>query len=161
MMVNKQSSMKNIRTSYKQYKQDCKDTVDIKTYITIATLYIKFILSKVFEGFEVTIPAKLGTLKIIGTKQEIKFDEDGNIKGLSPNWRQTKELWEKNPEAKERKQIIFNTNEHSDGVRYKFLWSKRRVLITNKTIYSLRMTRDNKREVFRQVTQGKEYLTTN
>lgn len=153
--------MKNIRTSYKQYKEECKDVVDIKTYITISTLYIKFILSKVFEGFEVTIPARLGSLKIIGTKQEVKFDENGKITGLSPNWRKTKELWESNPQAKENKQIIYNTNEHSSGIRYKFLWSKRRVLILNKTLYSLRMTRANKRQVFQEVTRGKEYITIN
>lgn len=150
--------MKNIRTSYQEYKKESITPVDIKTYVLISTLYIKFIMSKVFGGDEITLPSKMGTLRIVGTKQKVEFDEDGKVVGLSPNWRKTKELWENNPEAKSKKQIVYNTNEHSSGIRYKFLWSKRRLLVTNKTIYSLRMTRDNKRQVFKKVSEGKEYI---
>lgn len=149
--------MKNIRTSYRQYKKECTNTVDIKTYIDISTRYIKFLMDKVLEGLEVTLPSRLGTLRITGTKQEIKF-EDGKVKGLSPNWRKTMELWESSPEAKEKKQLVYNTNEHSDGIRYKYIWSKRRVLVTNKTLYSLRMTRENKRRIYKAVMAGKEYV---
>ncbi len=149
--------MKNIRTSYRQYKKECEEVVDIKTYIDIATRYIKFLMEKVVEGYEVTLPSRLGSLKIVGTKQEIRFEE-GKVKGLSPNWKRTKELWESNPEAKEKKQLVYNTNEHSDGIRYKYIWSKRRVLVTNKTLYSLRMTRENKRRIYKAVMAGKEYV---
>lgn len=153
--------MKNIRTSYTQYKRECKDIVDIKTYLLISSLYIKFLMEKVIEGFEVTLPAMMGTLKIVGLQQKVRFDEDGKIIGLSPNWKKTMEFWNSNPQAKEEKKLIYNTNEHSSGIRYKFLWSKRRILTSNKTIYSLIMTRANKREVYHKVINGKEYLTCN
>ena len=117
--------MKNIRSSYREYKKNFSNTVDIKTYIEISTKYIKFLMSKVFEGEEVTLPARLGTIRIVGTRQEVKVDENGNIKGLSPNWKKTKELWDSNSEAKANKKLIYNTNEHSSGIRYKFIWSKK------------------------------------
>ena len=80
--------MKNIRTSYRQYKKDCQNTVNINTYIDISTRYIKFLMDKVVDGYEVTLPSRLGTLRVYGIKQEIKF-VDGKIKGLSPNWQKT------------------------------------------------------------------------
>lgn len=36
---------------------------------------------------------KMGTLHIVRRKQKVQIDENGNIKGLSPNWRKTKELF--------------------------------------------------------------------
>ena len=149
--------MKNIRTSYKKKKKDCQNTVNINTYIDISTRYIKFLMDKVVDGYEVTLPSRLGTLRVYGIKQEIKF-VDGKIKGLSPNWQKTLALWKVNPEAKDKKQIVYNTNEHSGGMRYKFIWSKNRVLVLNKYLYSLRMTRENKRKIYKAVMAGKEYL---
>ena len=67
---------------------------------------------------------------------ESQFDENGNPI-LPPNWAKTKELWEKNPEAKAKKQLVYCTNDHTNGIRYKIIWSKRRVLVENKTLYSL------------------------
>lgn len=152
--------MKNIRSSYKEYKKNTDKPVDIKTYILISTMYINFILEKVFSGYEITLPFRLGSLKIIGNKQVVKWDENNKIiGGVSPNWKKTKELWDSNPQAKEAKTLVYNTNDHTDGIRYKFLWSKNRVLVSNKTIYSLRMTRNNKRRVYREIMSGKEYIT--
>lgn len=148
---------KNLRDSYKLYKKEVKNPVDVKTYVLIATMYNKFLMDKVLDGEEVTLPSRFGTLCIIGRKQKIQFDEQGNIKGLAPDWVKTKKLWDSSPEAKERKQLVYHTNEHTGNIRYKFLWSKSRVLITNKTLYSLQVTRQNKREVHKRVIEGKEY----
>ena len=150
---------KNIRDSYKHYRESSKNPVDIKTYITLCNEYNKFLIGKVLDGEEVTLPSRMGTLSIIGRKQKIQFDEEGNVKGLAPDWVKTKKLWDENPDAKKRKQLVYHTNEHSSNIRYKYLWSKSRVLVTNKTLYSLQITRTNKREVHKRILQGKEYLT--
>ena len=149
---------RNLRDSYKEYCQTTEEPVDIKTYLLITGDYNKFLVSKVLDGFEVTLPARMGTLSIIGKKQNVRF-EDGKVIGLAPDWVRTKKLWEENPEAKERKQLVYHKNDHTDNTRYKFLWSKCRVLVENKTLYSLRMTRDNKRAVHAQIIQGKQYKT--
>lgn len=150
---------RNLRDSYKKYKQTTDEVVERKIYLKINALYNKFLTRKVLEGNEVTLPARLGTLQILGKKPKIKFDENNNVIGLAPDWVATKKLWEENPEAKKRKQRVFHTNPHTDGVRYSWHWSKNKVLVENKTLYALRMTRDNKRAVHKLIKEGKQYPT--
>ena len=150
---------KNVRDSYKLYKQSTKNYVDIKEYIAYANDYNKYLINKVLEGEEITLPARLGTLSIIGKKQKVSFDENGKIKGLAPDWVKTKQLWENNPKAKEEKKLLYHTNSHTDNTRYKFFWSKQRILIQNKILYSLKITRDNKRAVHNLILKGKQYIT--
>ena len=152
---------KNVRDSYKLYKKSTTNPVDIKNYIIYANEYNKFLMNKVLEGNEVTLPSRLGTLSIIGKKQKISFDENGKIKGLAPDWVKTKQLWDSNEIAKEKKQIVYHTNSHTDNTRYKFFWSKQRILIQNKILYALKMTRDNKRKVHFLIKEGKQYITKN
>ena len=152
---------KNVRDSYKLYKKSTVNPVDIKDYIIYANEYNKFLMNKVLEGNEVTLPSRLGTLSIIGKKQKISFDENGKIKGLAPDWVKTKQLWDSNQTAKEKKQIVYHTNSHTDNTRYKFFWSKQRILIQNKILYALKMTRDNKRKVHFLIKEGKQYITKN
>ena len=73
---------------------------------------------------------------------------------MSPNWVKTKELWKSSEDARNRKQLVYNTNEHSDNLRYKFIWSKKRSVVENKTLYTLTMTRANKRELSKRIKEG-------
>lgn len=147
----------NIRKSYKLYKATVNNPVDIKTYIQIANDYNKFLMERILDGEEVTLPSNMGTISIIGYKQKIKFDEEG--KPILPiDWVKTLELRRNNPTAKEEKKVVYQLNEHTNGVRFKIHWSKRRVLIEHKTLYSLRMTRTNKRLINTAIKQGKEFL---
>lgn len=151
---------KNLRDSYKKYIETTESPVDIKTYMLINSDFNKFLVNKVLEGKEVTLPARLGTLSIIGRKPNLKFEE-GRVKGLAPDWVKTKKLWNENEEAKEKKTLLYHTNSHTDGYRYKWNWSKRNVMIENKTLYSLQMTRTNKRAVHKKIIEGTPYITKN
>jgi hypothetical protein len=148
---------RNIRSSYKRYKGNSENPVDIKRYITIANNFNKYLTDQILEGFEVVLPARLGVLSIQGTKQIVRFDSEGKPI-LPPDWVRTKILWNKCEECKERKQLVYQTNDHTNGIRYKYFWSKKRVLVENKILYSLRMTRDNKRAVNSNINNGKEYF---
>lgn len=150
---------KNVRDSYKMYKESAENPVDSKTYIKYANEYNKFLAEKALEGHEVTLPMRSGVLSVIGRKQKVRFDENGKIKGLAPDWVKTKQLWDSNPEAKEKKQLVYHTNEETDGVIYKFFWSKKRMLTTNKILYALRMTRENKRAANSLIKGGKQFKT--
>lgn len=152
--------MKNIRNSYKDYKKKSDNPVDINTYITLTTGFIRYLMNLIFEGNEVVFPARLGTFSIVGRKQKLKI-EDGKIKGLSPNWAKTKELWKSSEDARLRKQLVYNTNDHSDNLRFKFMWSKKRSVVENKTLYTLIMTRANKRELSKRLKEGSEYYSQN
>ena len=150
----------NINDSYVVYKNISNDPVDKSIYLQITNQFMKFLSSKLLSQGEINIPERLGKLSIYGKKVKVKV-EDGQIKGLAPDWVKTKELWESDKEAKNKKQLVYHFNEETNGIRYKFAWSKNRVLVSNKTLYNLRMTRSNKRELSKLVREGKEYLIEN
>lgn len=145
--------------SYNIYKALSKNPIDKTTFLKIANHFIQFLMDKLFDLGEVTLPERLGKITITGKKTKIKI-EDGAIKGLAPDWAETKKLWEEDAEAKANKQLVYHFNENTNGVRYKFSWIKSRVLVSNKTFYNLIMTRQNKRDLSQEIKNGKEYLIT-
>lgn len=147
----------NTRSSYKLYKENTEAPLESKVYLDIANGFMDFIIQKVLEGETVTLPGRLGTLSIIGTKRTIRYNEQG-LAILPPDWNRTKKLRESDPEAKAQRKVVYCLNEHSGGISYKFFWSKLRVALENKSLYCLRLTRKHKRELNRLITQeGKEY----
>lgn len=147
----------NTRDSYVVYKNMSDNPINISEYVQIINQFMKFLILKLLSTGEITIPERLGKLSIFGKKVNIRI-ENGEIKGLAPDWVKTKELWDSDPIAKQNKQLVYHFNEETNGIRYKFAWSKNRVLVSNKTLYNLRMTRSNKRELSKLVREGKEYL---
>ena len=147
----------NTRDSYVVYKNMSVNPINISQYVQIINHFMKFLSSKLLSTGEIILPERLGRLSIFGKKVNVRI-EDGEIKGLAPDWVKTKELWDSDPIAKQNKQLVYHFNEETNGIRYKFAWSKNRVLVSNKTLYNLRMTRSNKRELSKLVREGKEYL---
>lgn len=147
----------NSRDSYILYKNLSDNPINIAEYVQIINQFMKFIINKLFEKGQISLPEKLGNLQIIGKKVKVKI-EDGQIKGLAPDWVKTKELWDRDEEARNSKQLVYHFNEQTNGVRYRFFWSKNRVLVSNKTLYNIKMTRTNKRTLSQLVKNGKEYL---
>ena len=147
-----------IRTSYKYYKEKKEESdVEIGLYAKINSLFCKFMAEQVLEGEEIALPKRFGKLMILGKKESPRL-VNGKIVGLSPNWPRTKELWDRDPEAKEQRKIVYNTNEHSDGYRYRCQWSKKNVFKQNKNLYSFKLTRANKRALMERIKNNKEYL---
>ena len=152
----------NIRKSFKFYRKQktaSNSHVDIKTYINIANEYNKFIFEKLLTGDEITLPGRMGSMMIKGRKVKITFDENGNPK-LPPDWVKTKQLWDRSPEAKEKRTKLYHTNEHTNGVIYAVKWSKNAVAIENKRLYSFRLVRTNKRRIHTLIKQGGEFFIT-
>lgn len=147
----------NTRDSYIVYKNQSDCPIDISKYLKIINQFMKFLSIKLLSTGEIQLPERLGKVSVIGKKVKVRL-EDGEIKGLTPDWVKTKELWGEDPVAKENKQLVYHFNEDTNGVRYRFFWSKNRVLVTNKTFYNFRLTRTNKRDLSKLIKQGKEYL---
>ena len=154
-----QRKIKNILSSYTLYKKLHSNIVDSKKYVVINNMFNKFLINKVLEGQEITLPNRFGTLSIIGRKQKIILDENGKPKGLAPDWVKTKLLWDNNPKAKEEKKLLFHINAHTDNIIYRYLWSKKQMLVENKILYALKLTRANKRAVHKLIKEGKQYIT--
>ena len=49
-------------------------------------------------------------------------------------------------------------NEHTDGIRYKFLWKKENILVENKNLYYFKPARDVKRQLAKMINEGKEFF---
>ena len=150
----------NTRDSYVVYKNMSDNPINISEYVQIINQFMKFLILKLLSTGEIILPERLGRLSIFGKKVNVRI-EDGEIKGLAPDWVKTKQLWDSDEVAKSNKQLVYHFNEETNGIRYKFSWSKNRVLVSNKTLYNLRMTRSNKRELSKLVREGKEYLIVN
>jgi|SRR3989304_7654465 len=149
---------RNIRDSYPLYKEIAKESiVDLKDYTSLTREYNEFLINSVLKGHKISLPFRLGSIEVEGKKQKAVIGENGEIKGLAPDWQRTKELWKNNPEAAAKKQLVYHSNSHSGKMRYKYLWSKKNVLVGNKTLYSLILTRANKRALAKQIKNGKEY----
>ena len=146
----------NVRGTYKYYKEESKNPVPLNTYVKIINAYICFIMNHIFDGEEVKLPCRFGSIRIKGRKQKMSIDEDGNIKGLTPNWGKTKKLWESDPEAKEQKKIIYNTNENTNGIIYKFHWDKNDCRLKHAVLFSFVATRFNKRHLNKLIVQDKK-----
>jgi len=148
-----------MRQAYKYYRQAGGGAeVDRKTFCKITNKFNKFIMSLVFEGDEVKLPEKLGTISVKGKKIKTEFDEElGRIVNQAPDYQETKKLWAKCPECEANKQMVYHLNEHSDGNRYKFFWSKERMIVENKMFYTMIFTRTNKRHVSQLIQDGKDY----
>jgi hypothetical protein len=81
----------------------------------------------ILENFEFKLPYSLGKLSMVQKKVKIKLDENGELKtkNLAVNYKATNELWRNDEEARKNKTLIFHTNEHSDGNRMSYMWSKK------------------------------------
>lgn len=119
---------------YESYKQDIEpDTVydvDFDTYRAIIYDYFKFIRDQILDGKEFIIPYRLGSIQIIKSKPKTYTS-----RSLRYDWKAMKELGKP----------VYYLNEHSDGRKYRYFWSKRDCLFVNKTKYMFIASRDNKR----------------
>lgn len=144
------------------------------TYLAIVLGYMKFLMRKVLEGYWVRLGAKLGIIYIIGSKVTPRINKDGKIIGLIPSWSKTKIKWTEEATKlgltfkeyieqvpREKRELVYCFNEHSEYVRYSMVWIKKNVIVTNKTFYRLTFNRANKRAVWKAAIEGKEYTVKN
>jgi hypothetical protein len=101
----------------------------------------------------------MGFLGVKGWRKIPRFDEDGNIVNLQRNQKATNELWEKDPEAKAQRKVIYHFNEHTNGYVYKVMWHKKNMIVTNKFKYRLLLSRKNKRTIPQILRNDGEFLT--
>jgi hypothetical protein len=163
----------NMRDGYKFYKDNYENPVDCKTYLEIVCGLMKFMMSKVRDGFDVKMGARLGALGVRGSKIEPVIAENGEIRGIAPSWHKTKEYWKECAQKlgisveeyvritpRSEKKVIYCFNEHSNFIKYKMVWYKANVLAKNNTYYGLGFSKYNKRALSALIKDGKEYLVT-
>lgn len=138
------SGLDSIKITYKPYSKSVKQPVDYKLFMLIAYTFFDEFKKALIEGMNVRLFSDIGNFSIIKRKV--------NLKKLKPDWKETKKLWERNPQAKEDKKLIYHLNQHTKGYYYKILWV--RGYIKNITSYSFKPVRQFQRDLSHTVKTG-------
>lgn len=147
-----------MKDAYRLYKKELTNTVGRNTFMQLVSGFNDFVRNKIIEGHHVSFPEKVGSMYIMGSPVHPKVDEWGKIRGLSVDWKATKEMWSRDPQKKEEKKVIYHFNEHTNGIRYRVRWSKKRMFIRNRDFYMFFFTRGNRKFVNRCIMSGKSYI---
>lgn len=153
---------KTIIGTHDTYAETTVNPVSKSQYRKINEEFNKFMINKCLQGYKINLPCFLGTLQVNGKKMKPYVSEDGKIRGLSIDWVKTIELWNNNPEAKKKKTKIYFTNPHTDGVSFKWFWSKLSPVETKRIdFFTFSATRTNKRAVARTIKEGNHKFVIN
>ena len=115
--------------------------VDQTEYCSIIYEFYRIIMDAIIrENVEFKMPYGIGELRIHKTK--IKLNR---LNILAVDWVNTVE----------NGKYIYHLNEHTNGYKYFFHWSKKRKKIKNLFYYKLVMTRENKRLLAKLIKTGK------
>lgn len=114
-----------------------------KFYLT-AAMYSK-IVSEVnqqirdlilYQSESIQLPYRMGTWGIRKNKRKPYYDAEGNLINTLPvDWDGTINLWESNPEAKEKKTLVRHLNKHSKGFVMKWVYLKAHATFKWKSAY--------------------------
>ena len=152
----KQSHQYGINEIYRFYRGHSENPVEQKLFVSIWKEFAELTTNDIVSGKDFMMPFRIGVLGIRKRKIQVTLNPDGTIdkRYLRPDWKSTKELWKRDEEAKQRKQIVFHLNKHFGGFNCKWFWDKSTCCITNQTAYSLVMTRENKRKLAKAIFEG-------
>lgn len=137
--------MADFYINYKNYiEQGTQYDIDLKTFKAILTDYFKYIRDSIMlDCKEMKLPCRLGTLQIV--KHQPK---EFTGKSLRWDWKATKETGKP----------VYLLNAHSNYYKYRFFWSKKGCLLTNKTKYQFVASRQNKRDLAKLIfNKEKDY----
>ena len=128
---------------FRFYKQTSKNPKGKAKFSSVLKDYLNANRNAVSNfGYIFVLPQRMGRVEIRKNKAEIKVGKDGVIiNKLAINWKETKKLWEENPEAKEKKIKIRYTNEHTGGYVFRPRYMKNTANYKNKSIYRMKVNR--------------------
>ena len=134
----------------KMYESYIKDVevgspydVPYSTYVRITTSYIKKLVERLFEGFKVTLPYRLGYIQIVKKKMYFKSQL---TKGKGIDWEATNKYGK----------VIHHLNEHSGGYKYLYYWDRRGSKVKNINSYRFIPTRTLKRTLASLIKKDKK-----
>lgn len=143
--------------------------IPIATYLDIVNNFMIFIFKQLFSGLDIELPCSMGSMLVRGRPIDPYIDYKGDVKGIAPNWAQTKIYWLKLAEEKgetfeefikrprSERPLMYCFNEHSNGIMYKIAYTNDNKII-NKTFYSVTFSRNNKRTLSKMIKDGAEFL---
>jgi hypothetical protein len=141
-------------------KKDRPKEVNQVMYCSVIRDFNKAIMETIIMGDSFYFPFGLGDLSV--RKKKVKFYiNNGKLwnKGTPIDYPKTMDYWKNNSEAFEKKKLIFNLNDHTDGYKYRFHWDKTTISTDWVKPYDFKPTR----LVFRKlatILHNEEFLQT-
>jgi len=131
---------------YKYYKEN-NGKVNNKLYSSILRDFHKGVADILINNeYSFKLPARLGVITIKKVKLFVKMDKNGNMITNYPiNHKATRELWARDPKAKEAKRRVRFENKHTNGYKYEFKYLNSFANFPNKKIYTMTFNRLMKR----------------
>lgn len=157
-MTNKRASKKRpaeygMKDYYKYYKKNYPYKVSKSTYNDVVSELNMFVSEEVIDtGKDFILPHRTGFIGIVKYKRGVLLlPGDKAVNTSPPDWKATRELWENDEEAKERKILVRHKNTHTGGYVYSVHYNKYNATFTNKSAMSFRATRDFNRAMTRRI----------
>ena len=137
---------------YKHKKVVCD--IDKKTYVDLVYTINKKISDNIIKNsLEFKLPFRLGSILILKNKLKIRV-KDGKIQKnkMIVDWEASWNYWNKeypnltHNEIKKfkGKQVLYQTNDHSNGYVMSWKWNKMGSKFINKSVYSFKPTKQNR-----------------
>jgi len=144
--------MTNIKVHYimkdyfQYYNKNYIDPVDKSTYSKVVSEINKAVIDGILnDSLEYKFPILGFTLNIRKSKR-VPTIKNGKVhNNRPPDWIATKQLWERNPEAKEKKTLIRFINKGTLNYVFRIIINKTGVNFKNKSKYKFRAARPFKR----------------
>lgn len=142
-----------LRDMYVDYIKDKERNspywVSLEDYQNICGIYYKELMSKmIMESKVIKLPFRMGNIHVGKRKPAIlsgaKTPLEYPMNALGIDWKESKRLgkW------------VRYINDHTDGFKYRFFWSKKTCMVVNREFYRLVFSRANKRLLASVIKSG-------
>lgn len=120
------------------------------------TFFSKIAEKCINDNFEFRFPRKMGFVSVKKHKRKVKFAEVNGYKffNIPVDWPATMKLRASDPEAKDKKKVVYMNNDHTKGFIMQFCWDKNTCAIKNKTGYYFKASRYNNRKLAKAIKNG-------
>jgi len=152
-MINKIVSHYGINDYYKYFISKYPNSnMDKKEFKKIYSLFNKEMVNEIIEKGSFKLPKRFGQIEIIKKKREVYINKEGCVINNKPiDWKATKDLWNNNKEAKEKKVLIRHNNKHTGGFVFRIFYNKNVGKYKNKTVYFFKPVRDFSRSITKRI----------
>jgi hypothetical protein len=129
----------------KEYSSLQKYNIDKSLYRKIVKDFNTLIINEiVVNNYEFNLPNKLGKIFLRKFKPTLKIQNNVLVNHNPPDFKKTRELWDKDPEAKEKKILVRHLNKHTKGFIFVVKYSTGKANYKNKSVYDFSIIREVK-----------------
>jgi len=140
--VHKAKSDFGLKDYFKFYKNKYGIIQDSVKYKEIITKFNKELIELIIEEtVSYRLPYIYFEITIRKDKRKPKIKNGKVINSNPPNWQVTNDLWERDPEAKEKKIIVRHNNYHTSGFVFRVYCKKFRSKLRYKSLYKFKANR--------------------